>query len=135
MVVILRALDGVPADCLGERIQEILGAQTAETRLCPAGDMLIANPPSLRMYGSVKQSRLRVILAAVERYLRGRSEVYEATQLPQGLQIEHIMPRRGRGRMLQRPTGLREGGHENTGRWSLFNRFSQCAEQEDPSAH
>lgn len=47
------------------------------------------------MYGSLKQSRIRAVLAAVERQLRLDSKI-EAQELPSQLTIEHIMPREWR---------------------------------------
>jgi hypothetical protein len=48
--------------------------------------------PNLRMYGNLRQDRLRVVLGAVEQHLRSQSPMYEAVSLPSGLEIEHVMP-------------------------------------------
>lgn len=47
------------------------------------------------MYGNIRQSRLRVVLGAVEEHLRAKSTLYEAVTLPIALEIEHVMPRVG----------------------------------------
>ena len=36
---------------------------------------------------------MRVVLSAVEQHLRDQSRMYEAVALPDGLSIEHVMPR------------------------------------------
>lgn len=48
--------------------------------------------PGQRIYGNIRQDRIRVVLSAVEQHLRNQSTLYEAVQLPSGLEIEHVMP-------------------------------------------
>ena len=47
--------------------------------------------PEARLYGNIRQGRLRVVLGAVEKHLRDGA-AYEAVRVPAGLEIEHIMP-------------------------------------------
>lgn len=92
MVAIIKALDGVPAEQAGGKIQAFLSEQTADSRLWPTDADLISQIPEVKMYGNIKQSRLRVVLAGIEQHLRDLSTRYEAVSLPAGLQIEHVMP-------------------------------------------
>ena len=92
MVAILKVLSETPPDQAGEHILSFFSEQTAETRFWPTDAQMKADLPAMRLYGNVRQGRLRVILAAVEQHLRDRSTMYEAVSLPSGLEIEHIMP-------------------------------------------
>ncbi len=92
MVAILKVLGETSPEEAGQRILSFLSEQTAETRYWPTDTQVRANLPAMRLYGNVRQGRLRVILAAVEQYLRDQSNMYEAVSLPSGLEIEHIMP-------------------------------------------
>jgi hypothetical protein len=93
MVAILKALDRVSAAEAGNKIRRYLSEQTAETRVWPTDAELIANLPEAKLYGNIRQGRLRVVLGAVEQHLRDQSKMYESVQLPAGLEIEHVMPR------------------------------------------
>jgi hypothetical protein len=91
IVAILKALDGEPIDQAGEAVESYLARQTADARSWPTDDALREQLPSIRLYGNVKQPRLRVILSALE--LRRRSARHESVTLPVQLEIEHVMPR------------------------------------------
>lgn len=91
MVAILKRLDGVRVDHAGEAIRDYLAKQTADARVWPTDAYLKAHLPAVKLYGNVRQGRLRVVLEAVERNLR--TEMHEDVGLPAGLQIEHVMPR------------------------------------------
>ncbi|MBN3459504.1 hypothetical protein A5669_15805 [Mycolicibacterium fortuitum] len=93
MVSILKTLDGVSSHAAGEKIESYLSEQTAGTRWWPTDAELMAQLPEAKLYGNIRQSRLRVVLGAVEQHLRDQSPMYETVQLPSGLEIEHIMPR------------------------------------------
>ena len=94
MVHVLKTLDSSSAQAAGDEIRSCLIEQTAETRLWPSDSDLLAQLPGAKVYGNIRQSRLRVILAAVEQYLRDQSTMYEPIRvLPNGLEIEHVMPR------------------------------------------
>ncbi len=92
MVTVLKALDAVLLAEAGNRIRTFLSEQTADARLWPADRDVVAQIPSIKMYGNIRQSRLRVVLGAVEEHLRTKSTLYEAVMLPRGLEIEHVMP-------------------------------------------
>ena len=51
---------------------------------------MLAQLPHLRLYGYIRQSRLRIVLEAIERSMR--TQFHEAVSLPAGLEIEHVMP-------------------------------------------
>lgn len=93
MVAILKELDRVSPAEAGERVREYLSEQTADARFWPDDVMLKRSLPDIKMYGNIRQTRLRVVLAAVEQDLRNASDMYEAVPLPEGLSIEHVMPR------------------------------------------
>jgi hypothetical protein len=103
MVSTLKALDGVDVDGSGDKIVAYLSEQTAQTRIWPTDDELLTQLPEARLYGNVRQGRIRVVLGAVEQFLRGRSPMYEAVKMPSGLEIEHIMPRGWRSHWNTQP--------------------------------
>ncbi|MDN5851704.1 MAG: DUF262 domain-containing HNH endonuclease family protein [Actinomycetia bacterium] len=92
VVAALKMMENVSAANAGEALRDYLSEQTAETRIWPSDSRMMTQLPALRMYGSVRQDRLRVVLGAVERHLRARSSMYEEVQLPDGLELEHVMP-------------------------------------------
>ena len=91
MVAILKTLDGVPAATAGEAVRDFLAQQNADARRWPRNEVMSAELPRLRLYGNIRQGRLRVVFEAVEMKLR--SEKHEAVALPSKLEIEHVMPR------------------------------------------
>jgi Protein of unknown function (DUF1524)/Protein of unknown function DUF262 len=93
MVALLKVLNGTVPDSSGDRIRAYLSEQAADTRYWPSDDELAEQLPEIKLYGSIRQGRLRVVLEAVEAYLRTQSPKYGAVTLPTGLEIEHVMPR------------------------------------------
>ncbi len=91
VVATLKELDGKPMVEVGSVVEGFLAAQTADARSWPTDDHLREQLPSIRLYGNVKQPRLRVILSALE--LRLRTARHESVSLPEKLEIEHVMPR------------------------------------------
>jgi hypothetical protein len=91
MVAILGMLETRQVDEAGDAIRDFLADQTADARVWPTDEDLLRDLPSIRLYGNVRQSRLRVILGAIEKQLR--SERHEDLALPSKLEIEHVMPR------------------------------------------
>jgi hypothetical protein len=91
VVTLLRELDGHPSDEVGDATVAFLRSQTADARAWPTDDELIAELPSIKVYGNIKQQRLRAILSGVE--LQLRTEKHEEVTLPAKLDIEHVMPR------------------------------------------
>jgi len=91
VVAALKELDEKPMDQVGAVVEGFLSQQTADARSWPSDDDLREQLPSIRLYGNVKQPRLRVILSALEH--RRRSQRHESVTLPEQLEIEHVMPR------------------------------------------
>ncbi|MEA3549233.1 DUF262 domain-containing protein [Pseudarthrobacter sp. C1] len=91
MVTLLKELDTAATQNSGASVRDFLADQSADSREWPTDRQMLAELPSVRLYGNVRQSRLRVILAAVESKLRDRR--LEDVSLPDRLEVEHIMPR------------------------------------------
>jgi hypothetical protein len=90
VVALLRALDRYPLGQVGEATAAFLLDQTADARVWPSDDELRQALPETRLYGNIKQQRLRAVLSAVE--MKSRSDRHEDVSLPTRLDIEHIMP-------------------------------------------
>jgi hypothetical protein len=90
MVAILKLLDGPGVEHAGDTIRHFLAAQTADARIWPSDQAMNAELPKLKLYGYIRQGRIRVVLEAVERQLR--TQFNEAVALPPKLEIEHVMP-------------------------------------------
>lgn len=91
VVSILQELDKHPITEMGDAVVAYLDRQEADSRTWPTDAQLREMVPGLRVYGSIKQSRLRAILTAVEQHLRDDPRV-EPAALPGRLDIEHVMP-------------------------------------------
>ncbi|MEU4819772.1 DUF262 domain-containing HNH endonuclease family protein [Micromonospora aurantiaca] len=91
MVSILKLLDRSPIDTAGDTVRNFLADQRADARLWPTDATMKAELPSLKLYGYLRQSRLRVVLEAIEKKLR--TKFHENIALPAKLEIEHVMPR------------------------------------------
>jgi hypothetical protein len=90
VVALMRHLDGLAADGIGDGTVAFLLEQTADSREWPTDERLIEDIPAIRLYGNIRQSRLRIVLGAIEQ--KRRSERNENLALPSNLQIEHVMP-------------------------------------------
>lgn len=90
MVAILGELEHADVSQAGEVVVDYLASQTSDSRSWPKDAEVIEAIPSIRMYGSVRQGRLRVVLQAIEHRLR--TEMHEALDLPPKLELEHVMP-------------------------------------------
>ncbi|GAA3694611.1 DUF262 domain-containing protein [Terrabacter ginsenosidimutans] len=91
MVSILKLLDRTGVESAGDTVRSFLAVQTADARVWPTDQMMLSSLPSMKLYGYIRQSRLRIVLEAIERHLR--TSFHEAVSLPSGLEIEHVMPR------------------------------------------
>lgn len=91
MVSLLGILDAATADEAGDVLRLHLLAQTADARTWPSDEEVTAGLPAARIYGNIRQSRLRVVLGTIEQALRDKR--HESTELPKKLEVEHIMPR------------------------------------------
>ena len=90
MVAILKTLDRTDVSRAGDAVRDFLAAQANDSRAWPRDSEMIAQLPRLRLYGYIRQSRLRIVLEAIERSLR--TQFHEAVSLPPGLEVEHVMP-------------------------------------------
>lgn len=95
MVAILKELDAKPINLTGEIVRQYLSEQTADSRYWPSDRELRNELPDKKVYGVIKQSRLRTVLSAYEAHIRA-SHKHEQVALPDGLSIEHVMPREWR---------------------------------------
>lgn len=91
MVAMLVELDSTDVASAGGTVHGFLAAQTADARLWPTDDDMVGQLPGTRLYGNVRQSRLRVVLEGIDGQLR--TEKHESTELPHGLEVEHVMPK------------------------------------------
>lgn len=90
VVSLLKELDQHPSDVVGDATVEFLKAQTSDSRTWPSDDELVRDLPGIKVYGNIKQQRLRAILCGVE--LQLRTAKHEEVSLPAKLDIEHVMP-------------------------------------------
>ena len=90
MVAILGTLDDVLVDEVGGAVRDYLANQTSDARTWPSDDDMIATLPGIKLYGNVRQSRLRVVLEALE--MNMRTQRHEAVSVPSKLSVEHVMP-------------------------------------------
>jgi hypothetical protein len=70
VVSLLRELDQHSSRRVGDATVDYLLAQTADARVWPTDDHLIKELPSIRLYGNIKQPRLRAVLCGVELKMR-----------------------------------------------------------------
>ncbi|GAA1874391.1 DUF262 domain-containing HNH endonuclease family protein [Myceligenerans crystallogenes] len=91
VVAILKELGAAPVEQAGDTVRHYLARQTADARLWPTDAEVVKVLPTVKLYGNVRQSRIRVVLEAVERSLwTGK---HDLQSIPAGLEIEHVMPR------------------------------------------
>lgn len=91
VVALLKELDRHPSEEVGDATVAYLKAQTADSRTWPSDGELTKELPGIKVYGNIKQQRLRAILSGVE--LQLRTDKHEDISLPVKLDIEHVMPR------------------------------------------
>ncbi len=90
MVAILATLEGTPVEHVGVAVRDYLSGQSSDARRWPTDAEMLEGLPATRLYGNVRQSRLRVVLEAVE--LQMRTQRHEAITVPPKLSVEHVMP-------------------------------------------
>lgn len=90
MVAILAALDPVPVDEVGATVRGYLTNQTSDARAWPSDNDMVTGLPGIKLYGNVRQARLRVVLEALE--LQMRTQRHEGVTVPPKLSVEHVMP-------------------------------------------
>ncbi|MGM1028982.1 MAG: DUF262 domain-containing protein [Actinomycetota bacterium] len=106
MVSILKAIDPESADSVGELIRSVLSRQSADARAWPTDEQMLQRLPAQSLWGSVRQSRLREVIWAVEEHLRNLKT--ESLPQPAHLELEHILPRGWREHWNTRPELDRE---------------------------
>lgn len=94
VIALIKHLDSLPLDQVGAGTHAFLLEQTADSRIWPTDDELFASVPTSKLYGTVRQNRLCMVLSAVEQ--KRRSDRNEQVSLPTNLQIEHVMPQKWR---------------------------------------
>jgi len=92
VIALIKRLDSVPIEQVGEATIAFLLEQTADSRWWPTDEQLATYVPGSKLYGVIRQNRLCMILGAVER--KRRSDRNETVSLPTNLQIEHVMPKK-----------------------------------------
>jgi hypothetical protein len=70
VVALLKELGDHPSAAVGDTTVAYLQAQTADSRAWPTDPELINQLPEVKVYGNIKQQRLRAILSGVELQLR-----------------------------------------------------------------
>ena len=94
VIALIKHLDTLPTDQVGEGTASFLLDQTADSRAWPTDDQLTEDMPKSKLYGNIRQNRLCIVLSAVEQ--KRRSKRNEDVTLPANLQIEHVMPQKWR---------------------------------------
>jgi hypothetical protein len=122
MVAILKALEEVPYERAGEAVRDYLEAQKADARIWPTDDDLKIHLPRVRLYGNIRQGRLRVALEAVE--MRLRTDKHEAVALPPKLELEHVMPQGWRSHWDTTPKLLPEAAAERDRRINCLGNLT-----------
>ena len=90
VVALLKELDAHPSEAVGHATVDFLKSQTSDARVWPTDAELVAELPTVKVYGNIKQQRLRALFGAIEQHQR--TERHEAVSLPTKLELEHVMP-------------------------------------------
>lgn len=93
MLSAMKAIESGDRTVGGDALVAFLREQEADSRFWPSDDAIQRELPGAIMYYNVKQSRLRVIFAAMEEHLRQANAFSEPMKLPDWMQVEHIVPR------------------------------------------
>jgi hypothetical protein len=94
VIALIKHIGTLKASDVGNGTVLFLHEQTAESRVWPTDEQLIEGVPKSKLYGTIRQNRLSMVLSAVEQ--KRRSERNEDVTLPINLQIEHVMPQKWR---------------------------------------
>lgn len=97
IVALLRELGGSDGHVgAGAIVRRFLSEQTADSRSWPSDEDLTSDLPAVRLYGNVRQSRIRAVLVRAYSHIIDAQRKTEQVPIPDGLSIEHIMPREWR---------------------------------------
>lgn len=91
VVALLQELNELALDEVGDATIDFLRTQTSDAREWPTDEQIREQLPDVKIYGNIKQQRLRTILSALE--MKARTERHEDVSLPSSLELEHVMPR------------------------------------------
>ena len=89
---LLVQLKAETASLADDVIVSFLGAQTADAREWPSNEQVQEAFLNLPLYRLLTRSRLRIVLEGIENTLR--TSKAEEKEVPRGLTIEHVMPRK-----------------------------------------
>jgi hypothetical protein len=89
-VEIVGTLRGIASDAIQASLEEKLLAGGGTTRSWPTDQEIIESAISRQMFTNVQTPALRLILERIELALRGKKS--EDRSIPEGLQIEHVLP-------------------------------------------
>lgn len=87
---LLRELSAAGPAHAGDVVEEYLAAQTADSRVWPADEVVRAALETEPLYKALLRARLRMVLEAVEDHRRTSKS--EEASCPRGLTVEHILP-------------------------------------------
>ncbi|RSM43861.1 hypothetical protein DMB66_52905, partial [Actinoplanes sp. ATCC 53533] len=87
---LLRELSAAGPAHAGDVVEEFLAAQTADSRVWPADEVVRAALETEPVYKALLRARLRMVLEAIED--RRRTSKSEEASCPRGLTVEHILP-------------------------------------------
>lgn len=91
VVALLQQYDESTLERIGDATVDFLSEQESDAREWPTDDQVCEELPEIKVYGNIKQHRLRTVLSALE--IHARTARHEEVTLPPRLEIEHIMPR------------------------------------------
>jgi hypothetical protein len=94
IIALIKHLNNLPTDQVGEGTAAFLLDQGADSRVWPTDAQVAEDMPKSKLYGNIRQNRLCIVLSAVEQ--KRRTERNEDVSLPANLQIEHVMPQKWR---------------------------------------
>lgn len=123
-IATLKTLDSIVPEETGHRLVDYLSSQTSETRIWPSDAFMANQLLTTRIYGNIRQVRIRVILGAVEQNLRVKSPKYAAVSLPGKLEIEHVMPRGWRSQWDTNPKLSVEAAAERDARVNTIGNLT-----------
>jgi hypothetical protein len=89
---LLQALNESGPANAGDRTEQFLASQAADSRLWPDDELVRSSLSAAPVYTALLRPRLRMILEALEDDLRS-SDLGEGQPCPRGLTVEHVMPR------------------------------------------
>jgi hypothetical protein len=90
VISIMQFLEKQDLQTAGNAIYRFLVDQDSDTRLWPSTTELLDSLPTVRVYGNITTTRLRMVFEKIE--MNMRSDDTEKIPLPGNLELEHVMP-------------------------------------------